>query len=124
MSLANEMQSQFSAQQVAGIVGSQNNALTAAGTTQATATVAGSQYNRVTTAGAAGAPFAGVILPISKGVGDEVEVVNVTTVNIAVYPPVGGKLNGNAVNVPLIMAPLRCHTFFCVDGTSWDVDSI
>ena len=123
MSLAREMQSQLPAQAVAGILGSSNNAVTAAGTTQGTATALSAQYNRVTTAGAAGAPFAGVILPASMAIGDEIEVVNATTVNICVYPPTGGKLNSNTANTPLVMAPLRAHTFFCADGTSWDVDS-
>ena len=117
--LARELQSQFSAQQVAGLNGSISATVTAAGSTQGTATALSSQYNRITTASL----MQGVILPASQGVGDEIEVVNATTVNICVYPPTGGKLNGNTANTPLVMAPLRAHTFFYIDGISWDVDS-
>ena len=118
--LALELQSQFSAQQVAGRKGSISSTVTAAGSTQGTATALSSQYNRITTASL----MQGVILPASQGVGDEIEVVNATTVNICVYPPVGGSLNGNSANVPVVVAPRRAHTFFCADGTNWDVDAI
>ena len=117
MSLAREMQSQLPAQAVLGIQGT-NAAVAGAGTTQATATALAAQYNRITS----GSALSGVILPASMGIGDEIEVVNATTVNICVYPPVGGLLNGNSANVPVVMAPRRAHTFFCADGTSWDVD--
>lgn len=119
MSLAREMQSQLPAQAVLGIQGT-NASVAGAGTTQATATALAAQYNRITS----GAALSGVVLPASMGIGDEIEVVNATTSNICVYPPSGGKLNANSANVPMVMAPLRCHTFFCADGTSWDTDCI
>jgi len=124
MPLSRELQSQLPAVAVQGIIGSSAATVTAAGTTQATATVLSSQFSTVTTGGAAGAPFAGVILPTTSQPGDDVDVMNATSVNICVYPPSGGKLNGLSANTPLVMAANRMHSFNSVDGTSWGVDSI
>lgn len=124
MALARELQSQFSAQAVAGIQGSGALTVTAAGTTQATATALAAQYNVITTAGVSGAPFAGVLLPGSMGGGDDIDVANQTSVNICVYPPVGFKLNNQTANMPLTMAPNRMHTFVCIDGNNYTVDCI
>lgn len=120
MPLARELQSQFSNSAVQGIVGSTNTAVTAAGTTQGTATALAAQFNVVTTA----TLNQGVILPAGMGNGDEIDVLNSTTTNICVYPPVGGKFNNQAANMPLICAANRMHTFECIDGTSWGVDCI
>jgi hypothetical protein len=66
----------------------------------------------------------GVILPAGRNVFDQCNVANNTTVNVCVYPPVGGKLNNEATNAPCIMAANTVITFFCIDGTNWLADSI
>ena len=94
--------------------------VTAAGATQATATAIAAQYNVVTTA----TQNQGVILPSGFSPGDDLDVVNKTTTNICVYPPVGSNLNGNTTNAPCIMAPNTMKTFINMDGTNWACDSI
>lgn len=124
MPLARELQSQFSAQAVAGIQGSTAQTFTAAGTSQATAAAISAQFTNISTAGAAGAPFAGAILPSGAQPGDEFDVVNTTAVNVCVYPQSAGKINNNTVNIPLCMAVGKMHRFQSIDGTNWAVDSI
>ena len=119
MPLGHELQSQFSAQQVAGLLGSTAQTFTAAGATQATATAIAAQFTAISTATA----LQGAILPAGATPGDEFDVVNITAVNVCVYPQVGGKINGNLANVPLIMAPGKMHFFQSIDGTNWAVDS-
>src|SRR5229473_3556887 len=117
-----ELQSQFSAVQAQGIIGSNALTVTAAGATQATATSLAAANNIVTTAGAAAAPAAGVILPSGKQPFDQVNVANTTSVNVAVYPPSGGNLNGAATNAPCVLAPNTIITFFCASNLNWLAD--
>ncbi len=120
MPLANELQSQFSAQAAIGILGSSALTVTAAGSTQATATALAASNNMVTT----GTANQGVILPSGKQAFDQINVGNTTAANICVYPPVGGNLNGAATNAPAIMAPNTVITFFNVSNLNWLADSI
>jgi len=120
MALAGELQSQFPAAAVQGIMGSAALTVTAAGGTQATATALAAANNFVTTA----TLNQGVVLPSGKQPFDQINVGNQTTVNICVYPPVGGNLNGAATNAPCIMAPNTVVTFFSVSNLNWLADSI
>jgi hypothetical protein len=120
MAFAGELQSQFSAAQVSGILGSTNATVTAAGTTQATGTAIAAANNIITTA----TLNQGVTLPAGRAVFDQCNIANLTSTNVCVYPPVGGKLNGETTNAPLIMAAFTVVTFFSIDGTSWLADSI
>lgn len=118
---AAELQSQNSAAAVQGMMGSMNLAVTAAGATQATATSIAAANNIITTATAAAN---GVILPSGKQPFDQCNIANTTSVNVAVYPPVGGNLNGAATNAPCLMAPNTVVTFFNVTNLNWLADSI
>lgn len=118
-----ELQSQFSAAQCSGISGSVALTVAAAGATQATATLLAAVNNLVTSATAVTA--CGVILPASKEPFDQCNVAsNVSNVNIYIYPPVGGNLNGQATNAPCIMASNAVVTFFSLGGNNWLADSI
>ena len=121
MPLAAELQSQASAVAVQGMMGSMNLTVTAAGGTQATATALAAANNIVTTATTAAN---GVILPSGKQPFDSMNVANTTSTNVAVYPPVGGNLNGAATNAPCIMGPNTIITFFNVTNLNWLADSI
>ena len=118
MSLARELQSGFSALQSAGILGSINTAITAAGSTQAGGTALAAANNIVTTA----TEGQGVTLPLTMQPADVMEVVNNTSVDIYVYPGLAGKINNSTANVPLMLAPNSGARFFCIDGTSWCVN--
>ena len=120
MALAGELQSQFPAAAVQGIMGSQALTVTAAGGTQATATALAAANNIVSTA----TNLQGVVLPSGKQPFDQINVANTTSVSICVYPPVGGNLNGNATNAPCIMAAFSVVTFFCSSNLNWLADSI
>lgn len=119
MPFANELVSQNAGPEVLSILGSYT-ALAAAGTTQATATAIASPNVSVTS----GSAFAGVILPAGKQQGDSCTVSNRLAVNICVYPPVGGDMNGQTNNVPLVMAPNSARMFVCMGDPDWSVDSI
>lgn len=97
----------FSPLQVVAIGGSRSTAVTAAGATQATATALVSALNIVTTC-TEGA--SGVILPVND-LADTISVVNATSANLRVYPPVGGAFSGATVNVPYTMAPNSSEEF-------------
>ena len=94
--------------------------VTAAGATQATATALAAATNIVTTASA----LQGTILPTGRQAFDQVNVANTTTVNVCVYPPVGGNLNGQATNAPCIVSANTVVTFFNVSNLNWHADSI
>ena len=121
MPLQGELQSQFSGVQAQAIGGSNALAVTAAGGTQATATALAAANSVITTATAAAN---GVILPSGKQPFDQFNVANTSSVNVAVYPPVGGNLNGAATNAPCLMAANTIITFFCVSNLNWLADSI
>lgn len=95
------------------VLGSRSLTVTAAGTTQGTATALSSCFNVVTTCTEAAC---GVILPVND-LGDEIIVVNKTTANLRVFPPVGGGFNGATANVPFTMGPNTRNSFYQI-GTA------
>ena len=97
----------FSPLQVVAVSGSRNTAVAAAGATQGTATSIVSSLNVVTTCTEAAS---GVILPVND-IADVITVVNATSANLRVYPPVGGALSGATTNVPYTMAPNSVKDF-------------
>lgn len=122
MPFQNELQSQFPGLAAQAIGGSNNLTVAAAGSTQATATALAAANNIVTSATAITAN--GVALPSGKQPFDQCNVANTTSVNVYVYPPVGGNLNGAATNAPCIMAANSVVTFFNVTNLNWLADSI
>lgn len=98
----------LSANACQAIAGSKALTVTAAGSTQATATALAAAINVVTTCTATAN---GVLLPVYQP-GDSLTVCNATSVNLFVYPPVGGKLSGGTANVPYCMAPNSTEEFF------------
>lgn len=89
------------------IAGDLQTGVTAAGTTQATATVAYGDNIIVTTCPA----NAGIVLSgPAFGPGDEVMVSNQGANALAVYPPVGGAINGQAANTAVFVNPGQALT--------------
>lgn len=111
---AREIQSTFSGSRVSALIGSVSATFTAAGATQATATAITTVFTNVTTA----TEGQGALLPASMSVGDQCTVANSTAVDIYVYPPVGGKLNGSTANLPMMIPPNGAIDFTCVDGSN------
>ncbi len=105
----------FSPLQVTAVGGSKSTAVTAAGATQGTATALVSALNVITTCTEAAS---GVILPVND-IGDTINVVNATTSNLRVYPPVGGALSGATANVPWTMAPNSSEEFIQTSAVSY-----
>lgn len=97
------------------LLGSMAATFTAAGTSQATATAITTVFTLVTTA----TEGQGALLPASMAVSDQCTVANGTTVDIYVYPPVGGKINNGTANIPMMISPNSAIDFTCVDGTNW-----
>ena len=97
------------------VTGSIAATFTAAGTTQATATAITCVNTYVTTA----TEGQGAVLPASMQASDCCTVCNSTSVNIYVYPPSGGQLNGATANRPIVIGPQLAVSFTCVDGTDW-----
>ena len=110
-----ELQSTFSGSRAQALTGSMSSTFTAAGTTQATAAAITTVFTFVSTA----TEGQGVILPASMQFSDQCTVCNGTAVDICLYPPVGGKINGGGTNVPMVLAPQTSIDCTCIDGTSW-----
>ena len=115
---ARELVSTFGGTRVGALKGSMSATFTALGATQAAAAAITTVFTKITTA----TEGQGVILPASMDVSDQATVCNATTVDVYLYPPVGGNLNGSSANVPLILAPNTSVDCTCVDGTSWIVN--
>lgn len=92
------MKGGFSSGQAKALQGQANGAVAAAGTAQGSATAIKSSLNVVTSG------TGGVILP-SGEVNDEVEVMNLTSAAITVYPPTGERINALASNSGFLLAP-------------------
>ena len=97
MALARDiMTGGFSAMSAKAIQGLANASVTAAGTTQGTATALRQSVNAVTSG------TGGVRLK-SAELADEQEVVNLSGVQITVYPPTGERINGLATNAGFLL---------------------
>lgn len=112
---AREIQSTFSGARIGALLGSISQTFTAAGTTQITATQITTVFTFVTTA----TEGQGVILPSGLGAADQAVIANGTAVDVYVYPPVGGKINGATVNIPICIPPNSAIDFTCIDGTNF-----
>lgn len=99
------------------ILGDVTTGATATGTTQAGAYALTTPTTTFTTVAAG----TGARLPVTTTVsaGDELDVGNFGVNTLAVYPPVGGKLNSAAVNVPAMVAVGKTAKFRCLDGTNY-----
>jgi len=118
VALGIQLSDALGSRQALAILGDQAT-ISAAGTNQATATAITTAVAIVSTV----ALGTGVILPKSTAVslngGDRIHIANHGANALAVYPPVGGKLSNNTVNVPAMIAPNKCADFYNIDGTNW-----
>lgn len=67
----------------------------------------------------------GVILPAGRCNGDSLVLLSTVATNaVAVYPPVGGTINGGTANAAFSLAAQKGAEFFCYsdDGLSWLVN--
>ena len=94
-------------------------AVAATGTTQGTAAlITAGGVTKV--ASATGGSAFGLLLPSnSAGQGQDTIVLNPTAVSVAVYPPVGGTLNGQAANIPVYVPPGWVAEFFAATDNGW-----
>lgn len=88
-------------------------ALVAAGTTQATALPIVNDINMFATVAAG----TGGVLPSFGSA--FVAVFNGGANSLNVYPPVGGTINGAAVNTPFVVTAGKSTTFMSPDGVTW-----
>jgi hypothetical protein len=112
---ARELVSTFGGARVGALKGSMSQTFTAAGTTQAAATAITTVFTYVTTA----SEGQGAVLPAGMDNSDQCTVCNSTSVDVYVYPPSGGKINGSSANTPIMLPPNSAIDFTCVDGTNW-----
>jgi hypothetical protein len=103
--------------QNARYVGGVDSAVAAAGDSQATATAITGAFNVVTSATASSAD--GVRLPGDRAVGDQVVVVNATTVAIGVYPSTGGTLDGGTANAANLLIGKRSGLYLSLGSGNW-----
>ena len=105
----------LSVRQTHAVLGNISSAVSAAGTTQGTATQLTADVNLVTTA----TEGQGVILP-AMTLGDVIWVANGTSGGSAadfyVYPVSGGKLNGQTVDVGLLLPPAKAAVFVALNS--------
>lgn len=95
---------------------SSNLTATAAGTTQATAAAITSDITVFTTV----ALNAGAILPAATAAGaDDFFVVNAGANALAVYPPVGGKINAGATNAAVSIPVGKSAHIVYAGGVQW-----
>lgn len=97
------------------VVGVVANTLTATGTTQTTALALTADVNIVTTAAAS----TGVVLPSTLSAGDEIWVVNYGANSLAVYPPVGGKINNGTLNASISVSTNATVLLKCIDNLNF-----
>ena len=90
-------------------------ALTAAGTTQGAAVAMEGDVNVISTA----TTGQGGVLSSQSVPGDEQIVYNSTSVDILVYPPVGGNFNQLAANTGFVLAPYTAVKCKKVTSTQW-----
>ena len=102
----------FSVREAHALTGANAVAVSAAGSDQAGATLLAADNNLITTATA----DQGVRLPASWIAGD-IWVCNGTSVNVFVYPVVGGKLNNETANAPLTLPAGRAAICKAVSAT-------
>lgn len=93
------------------------NNLTATGSTQGTALLLSTPIANVTTVAAS----TGVVLPAGLVSSDDMIVRNGGANALAIYPPVGGTINGAAANTALSVASGKVAHLFCLGngGLDW-----
>ena len=97
-----------------GLLGSSNNAVTAAGSTQGTATAITTDVSVITSAAAG----TGVIMPMAVG-GKCAVVINRAANAILVYPATGHYFDGYSANAPLTIAPNSYLEMYGANASSW-----
>lgn len=97
------------------ITGTVTTSLTSTGSTQATALLITDDINVVTTT----ASSTGVRLFEGLSAGDRQEVVNYGANALAVYPPVGGKINNGTLNASVSLAANKAGRFTCIDSLNF-----
>lgn len=90
-------------------------AQTSAGSTQATAALMVAHVVMLSSVGAS----EGIILPNANALDERAVVNGDSDTDLAVYPPVGGKINNHTVNLPLMVAANRATRFIAVDHLNW-----
>jgi len=95
--------------QAQAVTGSVATGLTATGTTQATALLLRSAINNFGTVGAS----TGARLPAGCAMGDEYVIYNGGAETLAVYPPVGGSINGGSTNAGVNLAAGNAMAVYC-----------
>ena len=106
------MRGGFSSGAARAIQGQANGALAAAGTTQATATLIAQSIIAVTSG------TGGVRLP-SGNIGDEVEVLNLNTADITIYPPTSEQINNLAANAGFLLGQYTAVAVKKFTATRW-----
>lgn len=118
MRIANLLAVGVSVREAHGVGGTVNAAVAAAGSSKTDATLLTADINLVTTCTAG----QGVILPTGT-FGDEIWVGNGTTgsgtESVFVYPPSGGKLNGQTADIPLTLAPTMAVKFKALTSVNY-----
>lgn len=104
----------------AAIGGSVATGLSGAGATQATAT----PITAVTSVFSTVALSQGAILPGGVQIGDELFVRNGGANALAVYPPVGGTINGGAANAAFSVTAAKGAVFKCLGNSGLDFIAI
>ena len=102
------------------IGGSVATGLSGAGATQATATAITAVTSVFTTVAAS----QGAILPNGVQIGDELFVRNGGANALAVYPPVGGTINGGAANAAFSVTAAKGAVFKCLSNNGLDFIAI
>lgn len=90
--------------------------LTAAGSTQATALAIKASTSVFSTTAAS----TGAVLPVAS-IGDTATIFNGGASTLAVYPPLGGTINGGSANAAVTVATTKGTNLVCVstNGLNW-----
>jgi hypothetical protein len=96
-----------------------NSAVAAAGNSQATAKPIVDDLSVVTSA--TGTSADGLVLP-SWPMGDDLVIVNTTAVDLDVFPPPGGKINGGSANAAAVLRANAAAVYTALGVGNWGAD--
>jgi hypothetical protein len=96
-----------------------NSAVAAAGNSQATATPIVDDLSVVTSA--TGTSADGLVLP-SWPMSEDLVIVNATAVDLDVFPPPGGKINGGSANAAAVLRANAAAVYTSLGGGNWGAD--
>lgn len=96
-----------------------NAGVAATGNSQATAKAVVDDLNVVTSA--TGTSADGLVLP-SWPASDDLVIVNTTAVDLDVFPPPGGKINGGSTNAAAMLRANAAAVYTSLGGGNWGAD--